>query len=171
MPISMPKTHDPTGALSRGIAGEIRHRREAATGFTLVEMMVVIFIVGMLATVVVLNMPSGSREVLADADRFAQRIAAARDEAVLESQPIALWVSASGYGFERRSEGAWQPVEQGPFRATDWRGSVAQVPAAGARIVFDSVGLPSEAVAIPIEQGGARRVVSIDAAGEVSVDG
>lgn len=142
------------------------------SGFTLIELMVVIFIVGLTATVVMISLPDGSREVRSDADRFAQRIAAARDEAVLESQPIALWVSPSGYGFERRREGAWQPIEQPPFDATDWRGgTVARVPPDGARLVFDSVGLPSEAIAVTIEQGGARRVVAVDAAGEVSIDG
>lgn len=134
--------------------------------------MVVIFIVGLAATVIIVSMPGGSGEVRSDAERFAQRIAAARDAAVLESQPIALRVGPSGYGFERRREGAWQPIERGMFGATDWRGgTVARVPAGGARLVFDSIGLPSEAFAVTIEQGGARRVVRVDAAGEVSVDG
>ncbi|MFN2259632.1 MAG: GspH/FimT family pseudopilin, partial [Parasphingopyxis sp.] len=120
-----------------------------SSGFTLIELMVVFFIVGLTATVVMISLPDGSREVRGDADRFAQRVAAARDEAVLESQPIALWVSPSGYGFERRREGTWQPIVQPPFDATDWRGgTVARVPPEGTRLVFDSVGLPSEAIAV-----------------------
>lgn len=141
-------------------------------GFTLIEMMVVIFLVGLLAGVVVLSTPGEQAAVRDDADRFALHVAAARDEAVLRSQPIALWISPSGYGFEGREAGAWRPIDTPPLAAADWRsGTSARIPAEGQRLVFDSVGLPSEAIAIAIEQGGARRVVSISATGEVSIDG
>ena len=79
MPISTPTIPDRAIRVPRGLAGRLRVPRRPS-GFTLIEMMVVIFIVGLAATVVVVSMPGGSDEVRSDAERFAQRVAAARDE-------------------------------------------------------------------------------------------
>ncbi|MCA1748693.1 MAG: type II secretion system GspH family protein, partial [Sphingomonadales bacterium] len=87
----MPKTRDRKDWLPNGLASDFQPRRRAA-GFTLIELMVVIFIVGLTATVVMISLPDGSREVRGDADRFAQRIAAARDE----DEAIFWWDMADG---------------------------------------------------------------------------
>ena len=52
-----------------------------------------------------LAIPDPRGRVIEDADRFAARVAAARDEAVVTAAPMGLWVSASGYGFQRRDGG------------------------------------------------------------------
>ena len=95
--------------------------RSAQLGFTLLELMVVLTIIGFISAAVVLAIPDPRGRVIEDADRFAARVAAARDEAVVTARPVGLWVSASGSGFQRREGGQWAPLEEKPFVTTNWK--------------------------------------------------
>jgi general secretion pathway protein H len=66
------------------------------SGFSLVELMVVLFVLGLLATVAVLSIPGDSRVLRDEAERFAARTVAARDEAISGGRPVALVVSRAG---------------------------------------------------------------------------
>src|SRR4051812_10272559 len=77
-------------------------------GFTLVELMVVLVILGLATAAVVLSMPEQGGSVEAEAERFAARAKAARDEAIVQSRPVALTVDDGGYGFAQRRGGEWQ---------------------------------------------------------------
>jgi general secretion pathway protein H len=140
-------------------------------GFTLVEMLVVVFLIGLAATAVVLSLPGDASKVRDQADRLAARIAAARDAAVLETRPMGLWLRPSGYGFEQRQGGAWQAATGKTFEQVNWQpgtqlsiGSENQT-----RIIFDVTGLPSSPLAISLDQGEAAVKVTISAAGDVAV--
>ncbi len=105
-----------------------------------------------------------------DADRFAARVAAARDDAVLQSRPVAVWVSPSAYGFARRSGGQWQPVEDKPFATTPWRDGVSALTGGGqVRIAFDGTGATSDPVALTLVREGRQVGVTVDASGKVTV--
>ncbi|HZV58099.1 MAG TPA: GspH/FimT family pseudopilin [Sphingobium sp.] len=103
-----------------GSRGFERLRRSAQQGFSLIELLVVITIVGLLSSVVVLTMADPRGRLTDDADRFAGRVRAARDAAIVTGRPMALWVAQTGYGFERREQGEWQAVTEGPLAARDW---------------------------------------------------
>ena len=104
-------------------------------GFSLVELMVVIVILGLASTAVVLAMPELGGSLQAEAERFAARAKAARDSAIVESRPFALTVSPEGYEIARRSGGQWQVASH-----QDWvEGTQAET--ATGRIRFDSTGL------------------------------
>jgi general secretion pathway protein H len=135
-------------------------RRSAQQGFTLVELMVVIVIIGLAASVVVLAMPDPGGGVTAEAERFAARAKAARDQAIVESRPAMLSVDAEGYQVSRRVRGEWRPGER-----HDWQAGTA---AAGGATRFDSTGLAQPATLV-LSRGGREARVEIRGDGTVHV--
>lgn len=147
------------------------HRSKGSSGFTLVELMVVLAILALAATAVALTIPGEERSVRSEADRLAARLAAARDVAVIEGRSVAVNLAPSGYGFERRIEGEWQPVPGRPFAQRNWPSGVhfsAGDGQAAARILFDRVGTSPAPQAVMLSGGGAQEVVRVSATGEVS---
>ncbi|AGH47794.1 general secretion pathway protein H [Sphingomonas sp. MM-1] len=144
-------------------------RRSAEHGFTLVELMVVIAIIGILTGAVVLAMPDPRGDLRDQAERFAARVRAAQDAAVIEAHEMALWVTADGYGFERRERRGWRRLDERPFDDRDWEGAQAIVGDAGrARVIFDTTGL-SEPLDLALVRNGTRVTVHIDADGTIDV--
>ncbi len=84
---------------------ERRLRRQG--GVTLVEVLLALAIVGLAASVVVLNAPASDRQVRREAERFAARLAAAQDEALLSGRPVGLDPVAGGYRFLRYADDEW----------------------------------------------------------------
>ena len=147
--------------------------RTSQDGFTLVELMVVLTIIGFISAAVVLAIPDPRGRVIEDADRFAARVAAARDEAVVTAAPMGLWVSASGYGFQRRDGGQWVALEDKPFVTANWKsGTRALVGKDGRQqIAFDGTGLPTDPLTVTLAREGERVSVTVDMAGKVMVGG
>jgi general secretion pathway protein H len=146
-------------------------RRSGESGFTLVELMIVIAILGLAATAVVLTLPGEERTVRSEADRLAARLAAARDVAVIEGHSIAVNFAPSGYGFERRIDGAWQPLPGRAFEHRSWPNGIRFVAGDGqaaARVRFDRIGTSPTPQAVVLSGGDAREIVRISAMGEVS---
>lgn len=140
-------------------------------GFTLVELMVVLAIMALAATAVVLTIPGEERNVRSEADRLAARLAAARDVAVIEGRSVSVNLAPSGYGFERRVEGAWQPLPGRAFEQRNWPSEVHFVAGDGqgaARILFDRVGTSPTPQAVVLSGGDAREIVRVSATGDVS---
>jgi general secretion pathway protein H len=142
-------------------------------GFTLVELMVVMTLVALAGAAVVVTMGSRDGGAAEAASRFAGRLGAARDEAVIGGAPVTAWVSASGYGFERLSGGRWTSLEEKPLVGSDWPQGVS-VTAAGrssarAQVRFDPLGLPSDASTFLFADQAAKAEVRIDANGDILV--
>ncbi len=143
----------------------------ARNGFTLVELMVVLFLIGLVASAVVLSVRSASGNTGSQAEQFAGRIAALRDRSVVESRSFAFWVRPSGYGFERREGGQWKAMTAKPYQTTDWQPPM-RVNIAGTqmvRIAFDASGLPSAPIEIALSGEATTIKVRLDAAGNVNV--
>ena len=87
-----------------------------AAGFTLLELMVVLVIVGVVLTFATLSMRGDSRAE--QLDREARRLAAllelASEEAVLRSEQLAVRFDDDGYVFLRLQGGQWLPLAEDP---------------------------------------------------------
>ena len=132
-------------------------------GFTLVELMVVLVILGLAATAVVLAMPEQGGSLQAEAERFAARAKAARDSAIVEARPVALTIDAGGYAFARRSGGEWHAGQRHAW-AEGTEAQAAGESASGTR--FDSTGL-AEPLMLTLRRG--ERVVAVRIGGDGNV--
>lgn len=126
----------------------------------MVELMVVIVIIGLAASVVVLAMPDPGGGVATEAERFAARAKAARDMAIVEARPTMLSVDRGGYQVSRRVRGEWRPGER-----YEW---TAGTRAAGGATRFDSTGLAQPATLV-LARGGREARVEIRGDGTVHV--
>lgn len=87
--------------------------QRARSGFTLLELLVVIVIAGITLGVVSLNaFPNDHQVLLDDAQRIAVLLQLAREEAILRNQPTAFEADANSYRFLVRDESGWQPLTQ-----------------------------------------------------------
>lgn len=90
-------------------------------GFTLLEMLLVLAIVGILATVVALGFTDSGRHrhLRAEAERLARLVELARGEALRRNEIWGLRVAEGRFGFQRydRATGDWIEVVRRPFQA------------------------------------------------------
>jgi general secretion pathway protein H len=149
-------------------------------GFTLVELMVVLAIMGLAAAAVILTLPSQDQILRQEADRLAVRLAAARDLAVVEGRGTAAVISPSGYGFEQRVRGEWQMLQGRAFAQHDWprdirvtADNIGEGGGGQTRILFSRLGttptpLSLTMMAVQAQDGDAgREHIHISASGEI----
>lgn len=135
--------------------------------------MVVVTVIALASAAAVMAFPDPHGRVLDEATRFAARVRAAHDAAIVEARPVSVWMTTGGYGFDRRVAGRWLPLAEAPLRVAAWgEGTRAAVPDATgrARISFDSTGLADHAADLRLTHGGAAALVRIGADGSVRAD-
>ena len=140
--------------------------RRMNAGFTLVEMMVVLVIVGLLAAAAVLAMPEPGGGLRVEAETFAARAKAAQEKALIDSRSTSLLVGSGGYAIARSRDGAWQEI--GRF---DWQDGTQPDLAAGQqmRTVFDSTGT-ADPLELTLRRGDRRVRVEIGGDGEIQIE-
>ena len=91
----------------------VQHR---SNGFTLVEVMLVMLLIGLLATTVVMNFSGESREerLEKEAERFQQLFQFVAETAMLKQQEWGLYVLPDRYGFlyYDNNEGKWAEADE-----------------------------------------------------------
>lgn len=89
-------------------------------GFSLIELMVVIAIMGVLATAAILTLPDGGSAPRRDAERLARVLAHASEEAVLSGQIIEARLDDEGYRFRTLTGAERRDIEAGPLAQAQW---------------------------------------------------
>ena len=86
-----------------------------ARGFTMIELMVVILLVGLLVSFAVLSVggPSARDIQHEEARRILARMDLAREEAVMQARSLGVRFERDGYLFYGIGEGQWRMLEQG----------------------------------------------------------
>jgi general secretion pathway protein H len=146
-------------------------RRKCENGFTLVELMIVVTVIGLASAIAVLAIPDPRGRLVDEGARFATRVRAAQDAAVIAGRPISVWVTPGGYGFDERRSGQWISIAEKPLRVARWGEGTQALIAERARVTFDSTGMADRSLVVPLRRERTRVTVTIGAAGGARVDG
>lgn len=95
-------------------------------GLTLLELLVVMAILALLVSVAVVNAPPARSNARDEAERFAARLVAAQEDAVLEGSVMRIEVTPGGYAVARYANGEWKADDgAGRFAAHSFASNVA----------------------------------------------
>lgn len=87
------------------------HRLHRARGFTLIEVLVVLVVVGIVLAMATLSISANTqRRLNADVERLALLMSLAREEALLRNRVLALEMNTQSYRFLVRNQGKWVPL-------------------------------------------------------------
>jgi general secretion pathway protein H len=142
---------------------------EPQAGFTLVELMVVIVIIGLLSAGVMLTYSDPADRVQNTAEQLAARVNASRNEAIVSGRDVRVLFNAAGYRFERRRQNEWQAINEKGLQTHFWRSGETVAAAGGTEqtVAFDPTGLASAPAMITISRAGAQASVAIDGNGDI----
>ncbi|SEI74478.1 type II secretion system protein H (GspH) [Sphingomonas sp. OV641] len=136
-------------------------RRTAERGFTLVELMIVIAVIGLASAAAVLAMPDPRGRLVDEGARFATRVRAARDAAVIGGRPVSVWVTPAGYGFDERRGGQWIAIAEKPLRVAQWSDGTQAILSERARVTFDSTGMADRMLEVSLRRDRTRITVTV----------
>jgi len=167
-------------------------------GFSLIELMVVVFIIGLMSTLVLVSLPARALDSARHAEALARAFHLASREAILSGEPVAWSLrQPAAHRFERYRQGEWRvagmPVrglEASPGRASlvvsvmrdarethglavasaeDSEETRARDAVFARQAIFSPVG-EATPVTVEIAAGATRRLIHLDASGAVRIE-
>jgi len=139
-------------------------------GFTLVEVMVTLLLLGLVTGVALLTLPSGGANLSREAQQLASRIKHAQREAMLTNRAVEIVVAEVDTHFRVRRAGHWVALADGPFASRPWDAGVqaAMVQKGAHGVRFDPSGATDPAT-IRLSSDTQVMEVSVDAQGQVAI--
>ncbi len=144
-----------------------------ATGFTLIELVVVLFIATILAAVAVPRYASATRRYQLDsaAHRLAADLMLAQEAARATSKQHEVYFDFSGhsyflYGIQDMDNGyvdTWVQLAEPPYRVELFKAFGKDINDSGTSLYFNGFGLPDQGGSITLRKDGELRVVTVDA--------
>ncbi len=83
-------------------------RKNQSSGFTLVEVLAVLFIIGMMAAAVIVNMPKTEDPLRKQGELLATRISLAAQSGLVAQQSVGIILQEDGYEIVRYNNGLWE---------------------------------------------------------------
>jgi len=157
-----------------------------ARGFTLVETLVVVLIMGLLAGAVVFTAPGAGGRLRDDARKLAARTTLIGQESIVSGLPTGMKLTHEGYAFFRMESGIWEEMTgEKTFLRHSWpqgvvvqvgqvENQVTQAPTAATpapeapNVIFDPTGISTPFV-VSLSVGEETYVVSKNEKGDVIV--
>ena len=96
----------------------LTHNRRCATGFTLLEILLVVLIIGIVSSLLVMSISTSgsSRQLQQEAKRLVALMQYARQQAIMENRLYGLQLQPHGYQFMVYQNRNWQAAEQTALR-------------------------------------------------------
>lgn len=139
-------------------------------GMSIIEVLMVVFIVGLTAGIVTLTIPQRPTTEQASAQAFAAVLRDAQDRAILSGQPTGIKLSEGGYAFVQWHREQWfpqgRPEVLPPRLNIVRRTEQADAPDNWPDIIFDPTGIV-EPAAFELRGRGARFDITLQETGEV----
>ena len=145
-------------------------RQRSEFGMTIVEVLMVVFIIGLTAGIVTLTIPQRPTEEQAGAQAFARVLREAQDTAILSGQPVGLRLTDRGYELVQWRRETW--LRQGRAFALPRQLEIIQqedqetVPENWPDLIFDPTGIV-EMAEFQLRGRGIRIDINIDETGSV----
>lgn len=149
------------------------HRIRSERGMTLVEVMMVIFLIGLTSSIVVFTMPERVKPIEKAADRLTRDVRMAADRAILTGRVQGIDLLEDGYArVEWQNEdwvvlrGAGSQREDAQIRILNTGGGADE---AQPELIFDPTGV-NEAFDLELMNKGERLILTLAADGEIRRD-
>ena len=147
-----------------------RYRSQA--GMTLVEVMTVLFIIGLTAGLVTLTLPQRPTQEQASAQAFARVLTEAQEQAIFAGQPVGIKLNDRGYSLVQWRRDGWRPAgrpEILPNRLSiELQTERPPRPETWPEMVFDPTGI-IEPDAFQLQGRGVRIDIALTETGEVNL--
>ena len=92
-------------------------KQQFSSGFSLLELMIVILIIGIITSLSVLQIDTADDRLKVEAQRLLALTQLARDDAILGGKHLAMVVQSNSYYFTRFNGDSWLELKQKPYKA------------------------------------------------------